>query len=409
MKRSIRKLATISGAAVLALIAVELVLRIAGVAYPNYGGKWRFYTWDQYTGQALRPNTDGEVFGEGVQTYARVNSEGLRDKEHAKEKSPDTFRIAFLGDSFTEGFQIPIEKTYWSVVEHKLAGCKALDGKKVESINFGVSGYGTAMELEMLRSRVWSYSPDLVILGFFTGHNLQDNSRALSRDPYRPYFIHKDGKLVLDDSFRRVPDFRSRFGPWSMFVSWAVAHSRLLQVMAFAKNRLSGRNAEGLQSVDMGLDERIYREPEDPVWKEAWWVTEDLLVTMRDEVTARGAKFLVVTLSNGIQVDPDAPLRAELIKRLGVADLFYPDDRIRAFGARNGIPVLTLAPGFLAYAEQHKAALHADWGTHQGHWNERGQALAGERIARELCSDGLLETPPVHTASLPPGRDGSVH
>jgi len=384
----------------LTLAAIEIVLRIAGVSYANYGGKWRFYTWDEYTGQALRPNAEGEVFGEGIQTYARVNSQGLRDREHSIEKPPDTFRIAVLGDSFTEGFQIPIEKMYWAVAEEKLRGCAALEGRKIESINFGVSGYGTGMELEMLRSRAWRYSPDLVILGFFTGHNLQDNSRVLSHDPYRPYFVHKDGKLALDDSFRRVPDFQSRFGSWSMFVSWAVAHFRLLQVAALAKNRFSGRNAEGLQSIDMGLDERVYREPQDPAWREAWSVTEGLLRSMRNEVRAKGAKFLVVTLSNGIQVDPDAPQRSELERRLGVADLFYPDYRIKTYGERNGIPVLTLAPSFLAYAEQHKEALHAAWGNHQGHWNERGQYLAGELIAQELCSDGLLEGQAMHTAAL---------
>ena len=59
---------------------------------------------------------------------------------------------------------------------------------------------------------------------------------------------------------------------------------------------------------------------------------------MRNEVAAREAKFVVVTLSNAIQVDPDAPFRKELIQRLGVKDLFYPDYRIEAFGERNGIP-----------------------------------------------------------------------
>jgi hypothetical protein len=396
-------------AVIVTLLALEVILRIAGVSYPNYGGKWRFYTWDEHTGQALRPGAEGEVFGEGVRAYAHVNSQGLRDREHATEKPLDTYRIAVLGDSFTEGFQIPIEKTYWSVMEQKLSGCDALRGKRIEPINFGVSGYGTAMELEMLRSRVWRYSPDLVILAFFTGHNLQDNSRALSHDPYRPYFVHEDGELVLDDSFRSVPDFRSRFGPRSMFVSWAIAHSRLLQVAAVAKNRWEGRNTEGLSPVDMGLDERIYKEPQDPVWKEAWSVTEDLLLTMRNEVAAKGAKFLIVTLSNGIQVDPDVPIRAGMVKHLGVADLFYPDDRIKMFGDRNGIPVLTLAPSFLTYAELHKTALHAAWGNHQGHWNEKGQYLAGELIARELCSDGLLENSPVHTASLTYRHDGTFH
>lgn len=400
MKHFVRKALIVAGLVVLTLASIEIILRIAGVSYPSYGGKWRFYTWDNYTGQALRPGAKDQFIGEGAEAFASVNSQGQHDREHQMEKPPDTFRIAVLGDSFTEGFQVSIDKAYWSVLERKLEECDALKGKRVEAINFGVSGYGTAAELEMLRSRVWNYSPDLVILAFFTGHNLQDNSRALSKDRYRPYFVHKNGRLFLDDSFRRVPDFSSRFGAGSMFVSWAVARSRLLQVAAVAQSYLTGKNAEGLKPIDMGLDERIYREPRDPVWQEAWSVTEDLLLTMHNEVTERGSKFLIVTLSNGIQVDPDVPFRNELIQRLGVKDLFYPDYRIKAFGERNGIPVLTLAPMFLEYAEEHKAALHALWGNHQGHWNEKGHYLAGQLIARELCRDGLVRKLSLTTVSL---------
>jgi len=407
LKQFIRKLLIVAGFVLVTIAATELGLRIAGISYPNYGGKLGFYTSDEYTGQALNPGAKGEFIGEGTKVFASVNSRGQHDREHQTEKPPDTFRIAVLGDSFTEGFQVSIDKAYWSVLQQKLSECGTLRGKKVETINFGVSGYGTAAELEMLRSRVWSYSPDLVILAFFTGHNVQDNSRALAQDPYRPYFVHKNGRLVLDDSFRTVPDFRSRFGPGRMFVSWAVAHSRLLQVAAVGLSYLTGKNADGLKPTDMGLDERIYREPNDPVWQEAWSVTEDLLLTMRNEVAAREAKFVVVTLSNAIQVDPDAPFRKELIQRLGVKDLFYPDYRIKAFGERNGIPVVTLAPKFLQYAEEHQTALHALWGNHQGHWNEKGHYLAGQLIARELCRDGLVQKPFITTVSLSHPRNVS--
>lgn len=368
------------------LFFAEVALRVLHIAYPGFGGKLHFYTWDPYIGVVLRPGARGMVYTEGESFFEQINSQGLRDREHAKEKPANTFRIAVLGDSFAEAFQVPIENTFWSVLERELSGCPALNGKRVETINFGVTGYGTAQELQMLRHRVWDYSPDLVLLAFFTGNDVQNNSRALQKDPYRPYFVYKNSQLVLDDSFRNAPGFRSQFGPFRMFLSWAVAHSRLLQVVAAANNYISQGNIDGVKSTQMGLDDAIYREPTDQVWREAWQVTEGLIVTMHDEVTAKRAKFFIVTLSNGFQVDPDPALRPQL-EHLGVKDLFYPDYRIKELGEREGISVLTLALAFQQYAEEHKVQLHGFRG--QGHWNEEGHRLAGQMIARELCADCL--------------------
>src|SRR2546426_8189504 len=38
---------------------------------------------------------------EGV-SYVRINSDGLRDREHSKSKPADTVRVAVLGDSYSE-------------------------------------------------------------------------------------------------------------------------------------------------------------------------------------------------------------------------------------------------------------------------------------------------------------------
>ena len=50
-----------------------------------------------------------------------INSDGLRDREHAKRKPLGTFRVAVLGDSFTLATHVDVEKTYWSVLERYLA------------------------------------------------------------------------------------------------------------------------------------------------------------------------------------------------------------------------------------------------------------------------------------------------
>jgi hypothetical protein len=137
----------------------------------------------------------------------------------------------------------------------------------------------------------------------------------------------------------------------------------------------------------VGLDDSVYLEPTGADWQEAWNVTEALVVRMRDEVKAKGARFLLVTLSNSIQVHPDPTLRGQYMKDLGISTMFYPDRRIKALADRENIDAIILAPLFQGYAESHQVYLHgfANRRMGFGHWNERGHHLAGETIAEHVC------------------------
>jgi hypothetical protein len=373
----------VAGGLLVGLLLVEAGLRLTGYSHPN------LYTTDQHRGVALRPGAEGWWRKEG-EAYIRINSDGLRDREHAKQKPPGTLRIAVLGDSYAEALQVPLEKTFWAVMEDRLQQCAALKGQKVEAINFGVSGYGTALELITLRQKVWDYSPDIVLLAVTTGNDITDNSRALKRDEDIPYFFHRDGRLVLDDSYLNSRTFRVRQSILNRMMRWARDYSRVAQALfqayyAFTQYRLS-RQRQATPQAEAGLAGSIYREPTDAAWKDAWQVTEELMVLMRDEVAQKGARFLVVTLSSGIQVNPGSAARQAFKKNTGASDLFYPDKRIKALGEREGFTVLNLAPSLQSYAEQHKVFLHG-FGQNQGrgHWNETGHRVAGELIAQKLC------------------------
>ena len=73
---------------------------------------------------------------------------------------------------------------------------------KVAVLNFGVSGFSTARELILLQKRVWQYSPDVIVLLVTTSNDVKDNSRTLNQYSGQPlpYFVYRDGKLILDDS-----------------------------------------------------------------------------------------------------------------------------------------------------------------------------------------------------------------
>ena len=415
-KRLFAKLLLIVLGLLVGSVIAEIALRVSGYSYPE------FYTLDQTRGYALRPGMEGWYRKEG-EAFVRINSDGLRDREHSLTKPGDTIRIAVLGDSYAEAFSVSLEDAFWSVMERKLHECDAFSGKNIEVINFGVSGYGTAQELLTLREDVWKYSPDLVMLTVTTNNDITDNSRELKKSDEIPYFIYKDNRLTLDTSFSDSRAFVLRQSRVSRFGRWLRDHSRLVQAViqghhgfklllaSWRSKQAQPAPAQPLpgsetpkkqaeqvpqqqlsRSEELGTDNFVYIQPSNAVWNGAWRVTEGLIIAMRDEVKARGAKFVVVTLSNGPQVLPSVNVREEFKRRFGITDLFYPDNRIKSLGAREGVLVLTLAPELQEFAQRNNVFLHGfgkDVGN--GHWNPTGHRRAGELLAKKICEGELLK------------------
>ena len=378
-----RNLLLLAAAIVTSFALVEAGLRAAGFSAPS------FYTRDLLRGGVLRPGAAGLWNREG-RDFVRISSRGQRDREHDLDKPPGTLRIAVLGDSYAEAMQLPLDQAFWAVLERELAGCAPLAGRPVEVLNFGVSGYGTAQELLALRHAAWKYSPDIVLLAFVTGNDVRNNSRELEGDPDRPYFVERDGRLVLDESFRarHPPPWRLRLREAASELLNRVRLLQLLKAAAVAAGAPAGsapRTAVGDGSP--GLDDDVYGPPRTPQWEAAWRVTEGLLGLLADEVRARGSRLLVVTLSNPEQVHPDDAAREAFTRVRGLDDLFYPDRRIAAACERLRLPALALAPPLLDLARRTGEFLHG-FGDRRGdgHWNARGHRVAGELIAAELCS-----------------------
>ncbi|PWT94006.1 MAG: hypothetical protein C5B55_03420 [Blastocatellia bacterium] len=113
---------------------------------------------------------------------------------------------------------------------------------------------------------------------------------------------------------------------------------------------------------------------------------------MHDEVNAHGARFVVATLSKPEQVIPNAHQSSSFMSQIGVSTLFYPDERIKALGTKEGFEVITLAPEMQKYAQANKVFLHG-FGSNigNGHWNENGHRVASDLLAESICSNGLLK------------------
>jgi len=122
--------------------------------------------------------------------YYQLNSQGFRDSEFEKEKGEDTFRIAFVGDSFTYGSGIKdYYDTYPKVLEELL---NKTGNKQFESYNFARRGYDTNQVRGILNNEVLDYDPDLVIYGFVLNDvetKAQQYSIITPRHPFLPKFL----------------------------------------------------------------------------------------------------------------------------------------------------------------------------------------------------------------------------
>jgi lysophospholipase L1-like esterase len=383
-KQILLKLGLFAGAILFILFVAEIGLRVAGVSYP------RTSQADPVLGTIHRPGIAFHFYDEG-DAWVGFNSAGFRDAEWPIAKPAGEFRIVVLGDSYVEAVQVPVADRFTEVLANDLKDQPAFADRTVRVMNFGMSGYGTAQELLLLRDRVAVYQPDLVVLAFLSGNDLSDNCRALRPHSQRPFFTLDDGRLVLDDSFRDWVANENRLQTRLMY--GLADYSRIMQLLYRVRKNLHAkaeiaramaRRGDGPQ--ELGLDDQVYVKPSDLAWREAWDITEHLLLAVDEETRQLGAKLLVVTLSNPEQVHPDPSERKQFADRLGVENLDYPDTHMAQFCRDHDIPVLTLAPLLREYAVANNVYLHGFENTQlgRGHWNEAGHRLAGELIAKKI-------------------------
>jgi hypothetical protein len=383
----------VGGGLTLALVLGEAMLRAVDFSFPG------FHAPDDIRGSRLRPGAEGWNRREG-EVFVKINSQGLRDREHAVDKPRHVYRIAVLGDSYAEALQVEIEEAFWALLPQQLARCALAQGKQIEAINFGASGYGTAQQLLTLRHHAWTYAPDLVLLAFFPGNDVRNNSKALEPNKLRPFFVlREDGELELDDSFRGAAEFLEHKRRGARFT--ALRELRLYELSRKLRATDGGVRhnapiavalAEGRQDIpslsEPGLDEHVLRRPPDAAWEEAWTITDKLIVAMHQEVRARGARFLLAVLSAPAVVYPDPVLRKRYAEFLRIDEPFYPERRLKQLGERHGFDVVLLGPDMQRQADATGEFLHGfpNGKLGFGHWNQAGHALGASLIGRHLCA-----------------------
>lgn len=157
------------------LLLIELLLHLLPGQMLNnmvalHPSRYILYQTDPDVGWRLRPNAEYRYQRDEYDVLIEVNSQGLHDIEQGYEKAPGAYRLLVLGDSFAEAVQVPISDNF----SRRLADClNERYQRPIEVINSGVSYYSSAEELYFLQHEGQRYQPDLVLVAFYVGNDIE--------------------------------------------------------------------------------------------------------------------------------------------------------------------------------------------------------------------------------------------
>jgi hypothetical protein len=335
----------------------------------------------------------------GRRYLLKFNSQGMHDREHSFAKPGGVFRILLLGDSFIQAIQLPEEETSPQVLDRLLNGPGRAGERRFEVIGASVMGWGTVQELLYYRQQGYRYNADLVILAFYTGNDLLNNmpGQLLTNggfNCYFPYFVICDGKLD-PEPWLFAPGFKATWGgqcpPGRKQISYLLGtlyqHSRLYaQLEPIWTNRHRDRPGFALPVAEFlpGID--------DPALDYSWQLTKELILQLRRETEAHGAKLAVVIIGpaavfeSALMSPEERESFLQKVPHLRGAEPDLPNKTLTEFLQEQKIPVLDLQPPMLDYVREVRSVPYLP---NEGHWNAEGNRLAAELMYNWLIQSGL--------------------
>lgn len=254
---------------VVALGLAEVALRIFGHEGPVYTIR------DPVIGRRYTRSWEGDCYIEESDrvVHLRFNREGMRDRDWPEERTPDTVRIAVLGDSMVAALGVPEEKTFVRLLQARLqsdenetAARLARTRRTYEVMNWGVQGSSPALQSVLYEQRVRRYLPDLVLRVFFTGNDFSDDWQPIGGRRQGWEAVREDGSLA-HEPFGGSP---------CSFNEWLARNCRLY---VWQKRLLARLRDDGEGPLRAGL--RIFDRSGDPELAKAWEFQRQLDRRMR--------------------------------------------------------------------------------------------------------------------------------
>jgi hypothetical protein len=401
----------------LTLAAIEVGLRLF---YP-LGGEPDIHEFDPELGHHIRPNLDLVQIWDNHENVSRIrtNELGLRSPTIPPEKAPGEYRILLLGDSYTFGYGVAAEDTFGARLEGRL-NARGDASRRFVVINAGVSAYGTAQELLQYEMVGRAFHPDLVMLAFFVGNDIQDNLclelRSLRPTTRPPCFGLRDGQLI--ELSKPAKDAGKPAEPPGVLAK-ALGSFRDLELQKLVRQRGVPLLVEtpGLVRffASIGLDfDPGYLPHVAAGWyspgyaERGWALTRALIERLQADTAADGARLVLILIPSRVQVLPKLstllpvlyPDSAEVAALMD--DPTKPQRLMLDFAAKRGIPAFDLMPSIVSRGNVSELYYPAI-----AHWTELGHAIAAAAIDEFLEKESVIEGGPPSQGAPAAQSDGA--
>lgn len=412
MKAPSRPMATALLAVSTILLTFLILEGIARVALRSQGGGKETQTALQYTeydpvlGWVKRAGASARFERREYTVDVRINRRGLRDPEREYEAPAGTVRILALGDSFLEGYTVPLGSTVTQALESRLGTPTC----RVEVINGGTGGYSTDQEYLFYENEGVRYGPKVVLL-FFYYNDVRPNAAPYYFGQPKPVLEKYQGRLVVHGPVARPaprpvstpPTADVPEAPASVLYDWV--RSRVRTAAPRTYNTLAGFGLwPAIPRAEPFLELKVFRRRPLPELEEAWEQTALILSGLKREVEGRGAHFLVVYVPSRMEVsDRDWELTR---LRYGWDEVRWDRglvlSRLRDVARTAAIDLLDLTP---ALKKADRGVLGGPYYVYDGHWNVLGHRVAAAEIESELRRRSLVPgcaSPPSASAPAVP-------
>lgn len=406
-RKCLRRALLVAVTGLLLLLVAEVCLRLIR---PDLVASRQLQTIaDPFIGWRYAPNQSWQGRTEtGQPRHVRSNLLGFADVDHDLQADRDTFRVAFLGDSFVAGLHVDFHDTLCSVSVRTLISQRG--GKSAEALNFGHSGFGTVNEYLSWKYYAAPFRPDAVVLAFFLGNDVANNLVDYPTESFRsPKFT------LVNSQLQALPfhlgasaeaERRQRRSWWyRTFLEPAVLYQQYKLLERDLRHQWRGDRRRETRPEETQIpfwkrayaprDWQTYLPDPDEDFQKAWAVTEALLLRLGEEVRGSGARFYVALLPGLERMQPEE-FQKSLTRYPGAEsirfDLDFPRQRLLRFLKTHSIPAIDITAEFekrVPPAERMDLYFHFD-----RHFSVRGHRIAGEAIGGQLAHEfsGSQET-----------------
>lgn len=315
-----------------------------------------YFVSDDRLGYMIRKNvaTTTHYFADGKYNIWS-NSLGCFDIEHQSDKY-----VYLTGDSFAWGFT-PFENKWGTVMENIL---------QFPVYKCGVGGYGTKQELIKTQIDIGTSSnPELIVLSYLSGNDIEDDTNFPNYSIYQGYLVNNLYKVLDEDEAEKIYNNLYSYctkDPQNKIIQglkcWLGNHSIIYNLSKDIGRRLILMTLPQAFNTKLGLivNEKKEKYVEDNQKFESHLLN---LLSFKALADKYNSKLLIVVL---------------------------PGENTRQIEFLNqmSIDYLDLDKEFAKYVPDYRKDLY--W-KKDGHWNPRGNQLAGYIVSKYILENRIIE------------------